>query len=208
MAAPGPIHSQRIWKRRTEFGATFNQADLVSNRLVSAHQTFRAERRQELLTERDGLRRESLGLAGDFEGLETEKASTEDKDEVITFEAATEDEPSATLVVKITGTGFTDNLKGSVGGKAIEVAVKSATEAILTLENPKAARVVTLEDEVTKQKVKVVVTRKKSKERSETSAFVSHPQMIADQLLFQSEATKDERSSKVRWQMTLANSAG
>lgn len=80
--------------------------------------------------------------------------------EVLTFEAATEDEPTATLVVKITGSGFTDNLTASIGGKAIEVAVKSATEAILTIPDPKAASVVTLEDHVTKQKVKVVVTRK------------------------------------------------
>jgi len=63
-----------------EFGATFNQADLVSNRLLTANQSFNAERRQQLLTERDGLRRESVNLAGDIEALETEKASTEDKD--------------------------------------------------------------------------------------------------------------------------------
>jgi hypothetical protein len=80
--------------------------------------------------------------------------------EVITYEAATDDEPNATLVVKITGTGFNDNLGASVGGKAIEVAVKSATEAILTIPDPKAASVVTLADNVTHQRVKVVVTRK------------------------------------------------
>lgn len=80
--------------------------------------------------------------------------------EIITYEAATEDEPTATLVVKITGTGFTDNLSASIGGKAIEVAVKSATEAILTIPDPKAASIVTLEDEITGQNAKVVVTRK------------------------------------------------
>jgi hypothetical protein len=74
--------------------------------------------------------------------------------EVITFEAAAEDEP-ATLVVKITGTGFTDQLKTDIG----ELAVRSATEAILTLTHPKAATVVTLEDKETQQKAKVVVTR-------------------------------------------------
>ena len=80
--------------------------------------------------------------------------------EVITYEAATEDELTATLVVKITGTGFSDNLQASVGGKAIEVAVKSATEAILTIPDPTAASVVTLEDNITRQRVKVVVARK------------------------------------------------
>lgn len=80
--------------------------------------------------------------------------------EVVIYEAATEDEPTATLVVKITGTGFNDNLSASVGGKAIEVAVKSATEAVLTIPDPKAASVVTLEDDVTHQRAKVVVTRK------------------------------------------------
>ena len=75
--------------------------------------------------------------------------------EVVVFEAATENEP-ATLVVKITGTGFTDRLKASIG----QIAVKSATEAILTIPEPKAATVVTLEDEDTHQKVKAVITRK------------------------------------------------
>jgi hypothetical protein len=80
--------------------------------------------------------------------------------QVLLYETATEDEPTATLVVTIIGTGFRDNLKASVGGKAIEVAVKSGTEAILTIPDPKAASVVTLEDDITKQKVKVIVTRK------------------------------------------------
>lgn len=80
--------------------------------------------------------------------------------EIISYEAATEDEPASTLVVKITGTGFTDDLDASIGGKAIEVAVKSATEAILSIPDPKAASIVTLKDDVTDQSVKVVVTRK------------------------------------------------
>jgi hypothetical protein len=74
--------------------------------------------------------------------------------EVIVYETATEDE-AGTLVVKITGTGFTDKLKSSIG----DIAVKSATEAILTIPDPKAASVVTLVDEDTGQKVKAVITR-------------------------------------------------
>lgn len=83
--------------------------------------------------------------------------------EVISYEPATEDEPNATLVVKITGTGFNDNLQASIGGKALEVAVKSATEAVLTIPDPKAASIVILEDAITKKKVKVVVTRQSKK---------------------------------------------
>jgi hypothetical protein len=83
---------------------------------------------------------------------------------VVTFEPATKDEP-ATLVVKITGTGFTDKLKATIGTKTLDVAVKSATEALLTLTDPKAASVVTLTDPDTGQQVQTVVTRKtKSKE--------------------------------------------
>ena len=51
-----------VMRMLVEFGATFNQADLASNRLLSANQSFNAERRQQLLTERDGLRRESVKL--------------------------------------------------------------------------------------------------------------------------------------------------
>jgi hypothetical protein len=69
-----------VMRMLVEFGATFNQADLASNRLLSANQTFNEQRRQELITERDRLRRESLKLTGDIEELETEKASTEDED--------------------------------------------------------------------------------------------------------------------------------
>lgn len=75
--------------------------------------------------------------------------------DVLVYEAATENEP-AIVVVKISGTGFTDDLISSVG----EIAVKSATEAILTVPDPKAAAVVTLTDQVTQQNVKIVVTRK------------------------------------------------
>jgi hypothetical protein len=78
---------------------------------------------------------------------------------VVTFEPATKEEP-ATLVVKITGTGFTDKLRATIGAKTLDVAVKSATEALLTVTDPKAASVVTLTDTDTGQQVQTVVTRK------------------------------------------------
>jgi subtilisin-like proprotein convertase family protein len=80
--------------------------------------------------------------------------------DVVSYEPATEDDPTSALLVKITGTGFTDNLKATFGEKTLDVAVRSATEAVVAIPDPKAASFVTLEDTVTKQKVKVVVTRK------------------------------------------------
>lgn len=76
-----------VMRMLVEFGATFNQADLAANRLLSANQTFNAERRQELMRERDGLRREGLQLTADIEGLQTQKAGTDDKDEQARFDA-------------------------------------------------------------------------------------------------------------------------
>lgn len=86
--------------------------------------------------------------------------------EVTTYEPSGEDEP-ATLLVKIKGTGFTDSLKACIEctpeEKALSVAVKSATEAVFTIPDPKAAAVVTLEDG-SGQKAKIVVTRKTAKQ--------------------------------------------
>jgi hypothetical protein len=80
--------------------------------------------------------------------------------ETVSYEPATEDEPTSTLVVRITGTGFSDKLTATFGGKTIDLAVKSATEALLAIPDPKAASVVTLRDTVTGQEVKIVATRK------------------------------------------------
>jgi subtilisin-like proprotein convertase family protein len=76
-----------VMRMLVEFGATFNQADLESNRLFSANRTFNSSRRQELLTERDRLRQDSLDLAGEVEELQTEKAGTSDKDEQARLDA-------------------------------------------------------------------------------------------------------------------------
>ena len=73
---------------------------------------------------------------------------------VLSYEAATEEE-QATLVVKIEGSGFTDELRSSLG----ELAVTSATEAILKITNPEAAAVIVLTDRETGQQVKTIVTR-------------------------------------------------
>lgn len=79
---PNEINGLRFDAMRMliEFGATFNQADLATNRILSENRTFNSERRQQLMTERDSLRRESLRLTGEIEELETEKADTEDED--------------------------------------------------------------------------------------------------------------------------------
>lgn len=78
--------------------------------------------------------------------------------EVTTYDAEAEGEP-ATLLVKIKGTGFTDSLRALLEGKILPVAVKSATEAVFTMPDPKAAAIVALEDD-SGQRAKIVVTRK------------------------------------------------
>lgn len=74
---------------------------------------------------------------------------------IVSYDEAT-DEEEATLVVRIEGSGFTEELRSSVG----ELAVKSAAEAILKITDPEAAAIVTLTDRQTGQQVKTVVTRK------------------------------------------------
>jgi subtilisin-like proprotein convertase family protein len=78
--------------------------------------------------------------------------------EVTTYETDAEGEP-ATLLVKIKGTGFTDSLQALIDEKTLQVAVKSATEAVFTMPDPKAAAIVTLQDG-SGQRAKIVVTRK------------------------------------------------
>ncbi|HEV7843060.1 MAG TPA: hypothetical protein VGO69_05150, partial [Pyrinomonadaceae bacterium] len=70
-----------VMKTLIEFGATFNQADLAANRLLTRDQNFNASRRQELITERDRLRRESLSLTGEIEELQVAKADSDDEAE-------------------------------------------------------------------------------------------------------------------------------
>jgi hypothetical protein len=80
---PNEINGLRfdVMRMLIEFGATFNQADLASNRLLTRDQNFNAGRRQELIVERDRLRRESLTLTGEIEELQTAKADTNDEAE-------------------------------------------------------------------------------------------------------------------------------
>jgi subtilisin-like proprotein convertase family protein len=63
-----------VLKTLIEFGATFNQADAVSNRMFRQNQEFNSERRRELTAEADGLRKESNSLAAEIEKLEGQKA--------------------------------------------------------------------------------------------------------------------------------------
>src|SRR5438094_1639320 len=68
-----------VMRMLVEFGATFNQADLASNRLLTANQTFNSERRQKLLDDRARLSDESVRLSGEIKDLEFEKVDTEDE---------------------------------------------------------------------------------------------------------------------------------
>jgi hypothetical protein len=86
---PNEINGLRfeVMKMLIEFGATFNQADLASNKLLSRNQEFNTERREELISERDRLRKESLRLTGEIDDLETEKADAESEEEKGRIEA-------------------------------------------------------------------------------------------------------------------------
>jgi hypothetical protein len=77
--------------------------------------------------------------------------------EVIGYEPADEEEDEpAILTVKITGSGFTDDLRASVG----QLAVKSAAEAILKVTESEARATVTLFDTQTRQEARIIITRK------------------------------------------------
>jgi len=141
-----------VMRMLVEFGATFNQADLASNRLFSRNQAFNTERRENLLAERSGLRRESLRLTGEIEELETQKADTKDEDEIkrldakiaaktnrlarvdkeielINDELETLNAPSGELKATEAGAEFDpDRLPKSVFDKAFEEAAKTQIE--------------------------------------------------------------------------------
>ncbi len=82
---------------------------------------------------------------------------------IVTYQAETEVEPG-TLVVKIEGSGFSDDvmayLNQVAAENALEVAVKSSTEAILKIRNPETAAAVILRDNRTGQETKTIITRK------------------------------------------------
>jgi hypothetical protein len=73
---PNEINGLRfdVIKTLIELGATFNQADLETNRLLSSNRTFNAERRQTLISRRDRLRDESLELGRQIADLQGQKA--------------------------------------------------------------------------------------------------------------------------------------
>jgi hypothetical protein len=82
---------------------------------------------------------------------------------VITYEPPTDEDPG-TLVVKIEGSGFSDDLGAyltqAAAAEAVELAVKSSSEAIVTLTNPRPAVVLILRDNRTGQETRTVITRK------------------------------------------------
>src|SRR2546423_6451031 len=70
-----------VMRMLVEFGATFNQADLVANRLLTANQNFNSERRQQQLDDRSRLSDESVKLGGEIKDLQIQKADTTDADQ-------------------------------------------------------------------------------------------------------------------------------
>ena len=86
---PNEINGLRfdVMRMLIEFGATFNQADLVSNRLFSQNQSFNSERRRTLTAESDRLRKESVTLTGDIDELENQKADADTEEEKARLDA-------------------------------------------------------------------------------------------------------------------------
>jgi subtilisin-like proprotein convertase family protein len=80
---PNEINGLRfdVMRMLVEFGATFNQADLATNRMFTQNQEFNSQRRQELTAEADELRKQSLALTGEIDELETKKADAESEEE-------------------------------------------------------------------------------------------------------------------------------
>jgi hypothetical protein len=76
-----------VMRMLVEFGATFNQADLASNRMFSRNQEFNTTRREELTLERDRLRKESVQLAAEIDDLETKKADAESEEDKTRLDA-------------------------------------------------------------------------------------------------------------------------
>jgi len=64
-----------------EAGASFNEASGFTNKLLQKSKQQNAERRQDLIVQRDKLRQESIQLARDISGLETEKAKAKTQEE-------------------------------------------------------------------------------------------------------------------------------
>jgi hypothetical protein len=76
-----------VMRMLVEFGATFNQADLASNRMFSRNQEFNSGRRDELTAERDQLRKESITLTAELDELEGKKANAESDEEKARLDA-------------------------------------------------------------------------------------------------------------------------
>jgi hypothetical protein len=80
---PNAINGLRFEVLRTlmELGASFNQANAVTNKLLARNKAFDAERRPQLIAERKKLRDESVQLTRDISDLQTQKANAKTQEE-------------------------------------------------------------------------------------------------------------------------------
>lgn len=81
---PNEINGLRInvLKSLLEVGASFNDADRVTNNLLRRNQSFNSERRLTLLSQRDQLRSESLSLMRETSQLRRARARATDPEEI------------------------------------------------------------------------------------------------------------------------------
>lgn len=80
---PNEIAGLRFDVLRTlvELGVAFDDANRVSNRILSRNRNFNAARREELIARRQRLRDESLGLTREIGGLQAAKAAAATQEE-------------------------------------------------------------------------------------------------------------------------------
>src|SRR5882724_9274035 len=73
---PNEINGLRfeVLRQLIEFGATFNQADQLTNQMLARNKTANSERRLSLTARRDKLREESLDLTRQISELQSDKA--------------------------------------------------------------------------------------------------------------------------------------
>jgi hypothetical protein len=84
---PNEINGLRfdVLRQLIEFGATFNQADQLTNQILSRNKSANSDRRLSLTASRDKLREESLELTRQISQLQSDKAratTQEDKDRI------------------------------------------------------------------------------------------------------------------------------
>jgi hypothetical protein len=114
---PNAINGVRldVLKSLLEVGVAFDDANRVNNQLLARDKNFNAERRLTLITRRDQLREESLGLTRDIARLQSQSAQTTNEDEKQRLKAEIDEKTSVRAAVD-KEIEFTDNELKTITG--------------------------------------------------------------------------------------------